>query len=174
MDSFVLDIDFEKHLKWFEKHWYYSFYLSFVYIVFVYFGTKLMKNRKPYELRKPLAVWNSILAVFSILGTFQCLPEFIEIIASKGIIESFCSISYLTDKRVICWHILFCWSKLIEFGDTLFIILRKQRLIGLHWIHHSMTLISCFSGLSQLTGAQRWTVSYISFEIYPREYNLAN
>ena len=160
MNSLELDIDLNGQLKWFESHWFYSFHLSIVYIICVYFGLKLMENRKAFELRKPLAVWNGFLAIFSILGTFQCFPEFIEILSSKGLIESFCSISYSSDKKVMTWHILFAWSKLIEFGDTLFIILRKQKLIRLHWIHHIVTLICCFSGLSQITGAQRWTVCH--------------
>lgn len=31
------------------------------------------------------------------------------------------------------WGLLFAWSKILEFGDTAFIILRKQKLIFLHW-----------------------------------------
>ena len=100
------------------------------------------------------------------MGSLHCLPEFIDIITKKGLVESFCSISYADDNRLLFWHLLFGWSKLIEFGDTLFIILRKQKLIKLHWIHHIVTLIGCYSGLSDLCGSQRWTVSTVQKHLY--------
>ncbi|KAF3422692.1 hypothetical protein E2986_12049, partial [Frieseomelitta varia] len=39
------------------------------------------------------------------------------------------------------WGYLFTLSKLVEFGDTFFIVLRKQPLIFLHWYHHIVTCL---------------------------------
>ncbi|CAG7726177.1 unnamed protein product, partial [Allacma fusca] len=39
---------------------------------------------------------------------------------------------------------MFALSKILEFGDTVFIILRKQKLIFLHWFHHIATLLLCW------------------------------
>jgi hypothetical protein len=36
---------------------------------------------------------------------------------------------------------IFCISKVPELIDTLFIVLRKQKLIFLHWFHHATVLI---------------------------------
>jgi elongation of very long chain fatty acids protein 6 len=35
-------------------------------------------------------------------------------------------------------------SKVPETVDTLFIVLRRQELIFLHWYHHASVLIYCF------------------------------
>ncbi|CAG0885956.1 unnamed protein product [Darwinula stevensoni] len=39
------------------------------------------------------------------------------------------------------WVWLFTLSKILEFGDTYFILLRKQKLIFLHWYHHATVLL---------------------------------
>jgi len=39
---------------------------------------------------------------------------------------------------------LFIISKVPETIDTLFIVLRRQQLIFLHWFHHASVLVYCF------------------------------
>lgn len=45
------------------------------------------------------------------------------------------------DIRVNAWYLFFTLSKAFELVDTLFIVFRKRKLINLHWIHHTLTLI---------------------------------
>ena len=45
-----------------------------------------------------------------------------------------------------------------ELGDTIFIVLRKQKLIFLHWYHHITVLIYCWYSFSQYTAPARWFV----------------
>lgn len=39
------------------------------------------------------------------------------------------------------WATMFVLSKVPELGDTIFIVLRKQPLIFLHWYHHATVLV---------------------------------
>ncbi|CAG7723990.1 unnamed protein product [Allacma fusca] len=46
-------------------------------------------------------------------------------------------------------------SKFVELGDTAFVILRKQKLIALHWFHHAATLMVCWIGYEHYETAGR-------------------
>ena len=48
------------------------------------------------------------------------------------------------------------FSKLPELGDTLFIVLRKQQLIFLHWYHHITVFIYVWYSYAGHTAPGRW------------------
>lgn len=51
--------------------------------------------------------------------------------------------------------------------DTLFIVLRKQELIFLHWYHHATVLIYCWYSYKDLQSTGRWfmTMNYLVHSI---------
>jgi hypothetical protein len=89
---------------WMKNHFEVPFYCTLIYILFIYFGTKIMKNRKPFNLQYPLALWNFLLAsmippstslvsrvVFSIYGAYSIIPEFFRFwISGDGFIPEIC------------------------------------------------------------------------------------
>lgn len=62
------------------------------------------------------------------------------------------------DKVSGFWTWLFVLSKLPELGDTLFIVLRKQPLIFLHWYHHITVLIYSWFSYTEYTASARWFI----------------
>lgn len=50
-------------------------------------------------------------------------------------------------------------SKLPELLDTLFIVLRKQELIFLHWYHHATVLVYCWYSYKDYNASGRWFVT---------------
>ncbi len=64
-----------KSRNWMEKNWTISLYICVAYVLFISAGTKFMKNRKAFDLRGPLALWNLGFSVFSIAGLIRCTPE---------------------------------------------------------------------------------------------------
>lgn len=62
------------------------------------------------------------------------------------------------DKVCGFWTWLFVLSKLPELGDTIFIVLRKQPLIFLHWYHHITVLMYSWFSYTEYTASARWFV----------------
>jgi len=143
---------------WVQEHWVsLCAWAGSAYVILVFSGQAWMSSRPPFNLRSPLAAWSAFLAIFSILGFLRTFPEFLHTIHSGGLYGSVCDSSYLDTNRVSgFWTWLFTLSKLPELGDTVFIVLRKQQLIFLHWYHHLTVLIYVFYCFSQTTSSARW------------------
>jgi len=153
--------EFEKNFNdveathWMKKNWQKSIIYSGIYLVVIFGGQHLMKDRPRLELRPLLTVWNTILAIFSIMGALRSWPEFLYLITTHGFYHTVC-ISTMYKGVSGFWTYLFVMSKLIELGDTLFIILRKQQLIFLHWYHHITVFIYVWYSYMDHTAPGQW------------------
>jgi elongation of very long chain fatty acids protein 6 len=109
-------------------------FMGSIYVILVFTGQAWMASRPAYQLRGPLAAWSAFLAVFSICGFLRVFPEFVHSLTTGGIYHSVCNSNFIEQNKVSgFWAFLFTLSKMPELGDTLFIVLRKQQLIFLHW-----------------------------------------
>ncbi|KPM03394.1 Elongation of very long chain fatty acids-like protein 1 [Sarcoptes scabiei] len=142
-----------------NDYWHYCFYISAIYLVTIFSLQYWMRSRESYNLRTPLFYWNILLSIFSILGTFRCAPEFFDIILNEGIAASFTKSSYYKDYRLTLWYLWFTVSKAFELIDTLFIVLRKTKLIPLHWVHHLLTLTFSWFVFPDVPATARWMVN---------------
>ncbi len=132
-----------------------------LYLLFCYFGKKIMADRKPFDLKWPLAAWNLFLSVFSAYGAFRTVPHMLY------------RITHYTFEETVCEHVyssygcgaagfavtLFIWSKIPELIDTVFIVLRKKPLIFLHWYHHVTVLLFCWNAYVTESSAGLYFVS---------------
>lgn len=109
-----------------------------LYIILVFLGQKLMQNRRAYNLQKSLIVWNSLLAIFSIWGSYEAYLDYASAFNVGGFYRIVCICHGKPDYAYWIW--LFTVSKLVELGDTAFLILRKKPVIFLHWYHHMTVL----------------------------------
>lgn len=118
-----------------------------------------MSNRPALKLKKLLILWNMSLALFSIVGTLRTLPELLHVLGRFGFYHSVCSPSFIEDvKPSGFWTWMFALSKVPELVDTVFIVLRKQNLIFLHWYHHITVLLFTWFTYSEYTAPARWFV----------------
>lgn len=146
---------FQQLRRFMIERWHNSFFYALAYLCFIYTGQIYMKNKVRYELRVGLAMWNAFLAIFSIFGAIRVLPELIYVIYRHGLKYSICNNSNAFGV-VGFWTWAFCFSKLPELIDTVFIVLRKQPLIFLHWYHHASVLIYCWFSYQDFSSTGRW------------------
>merc|ERR1719348_1327147 len=129
-----------------------------------------MSSRPRMEMRGALILWNATLGVFSIMGALRTWPEFLHVLSEHGIHHSLCIPSFIEKDRVAgYWTFMFVMSKVPELGDTIFIVLRKQPLIFLHWYHHVSVLIYCWYSFSEYTAPARWFI-VMNFVVHSMMY----
>jgi len=104
--------------------------LAFIalYVLIITLGPRLMKDRKPFQLKTPLALWNLSLSVFSLCGMARTVPHLLHTIATKPFRDTICTDSEAAyaDGAVGLWTMLFIFSKVPELIDTFFIVTRKS------------------------------------------------
>lgn len=141
------------------ENWTVAFYYVGVYMLFIFVGQYYMQSRERFELRGTLVVWNTCLASFSFMGACRTLPEFIHVLRNYGLYHSVCVPSFIEQDRVSgFWTWMFVLSKLPELGDTVFIVLRRQPLIFLHWYHHITVLLYSWFSYTEYTASARWFI----------------
>ncbi|XP_014735322.1 PREDICTED: elongation of very long chain fatty acids protein 3 [Sturnus vulgaris] len=159
------EYDFEKnfnHLaarKWMEENWQKSFIISIIYFILIFGIQHFMKERRAFNLRAPLVLWSFSLTVFSIIASYRVWKQMAFLLLNKGFKQSVCSRSIFVHPVSKLWMYLFALSKFVEMGDTLFIVLRKKKLIFLHWYHHFLTMIISWYGYQVMMTGMGWNAA---------------
>ncbi|XP_043602008.1 elongation of very long chain fatty acids protein 6-like [Bombus pyrosoma] len=145
--------------KWFQNNFQYCYYCCIIYVILIFGGKYYMSSRPKFDLKRPLALWSGLLAVFSIIGFCRTAPEMFFTLRHHGFYYSICKPSHLLQDHVSgFWTWVFVLSKVLEFGDTIFIVLRKQPLIFLHFYHHLTVVLFSWFTYVETTAATRWYV----------------
>ena len=138
------------------KLWWLPLVACAVYLLLVALGKKWMETKQPYSMRTLLFVWNSVLAAFSILGAIVMAPPLIEQVRLHGFEHTTCHSVIGAMPILSFFSLLFVLSKVVEFGDTFFIIVRKTPLNFLHWYHHVSVCIFSWHSLAIQGASAHW------------------
>lgn len=126
------------------------------YLLIVLLGPKVMANRKPFDLRKTIVVYNFFcvllsLFIFSLtcvaiykVGGYSIACDSMAKYQSEGLDYVFVDIGYI-----------FFLSKIVEYWDTIFFILRKKnrQITFLHVYHHATMTVFTWLGVKFLPGS---------------------
>ncbi|NXN08727.1 ELOV6 protein, partial [Indicator maculatus] len=155
--------------EWMRENWHKSVFFSVAYLILIFGIQHFMKKRRGYQLRIPLILWSFSLGLFSAIGAFRIWKQMALILSTKGLKQSVCSQSFYVHPVSKLWIYLFVLSKLLEPGDTMFIVLRKKKLIFLNWYHHSTTPIVTWYGYKEMVAGAGWPAA-LNFSIHAIMY----
>ncbi|XP_015350384.1 elongation of very long chain fatty acids protein 3 [Marmota marmota marmota] len=139
-----------------EEYWTTSFFIVLIYLLLIVVGQNYMKDRKGFNLQGPLILWSFCLAIFSILGAVRTWGYMGTVLLRGGLKQTVCFTNYIENATIRFWSCVFLLSKIIELGDTAFIILRKRPLIFVHWYHHSTVLLFTSFGYKNKVPSGGW------------------
>lgn len=136
-----------------------------------------MKDRKAYDLRTFLALWNLALAVFSLVGALRTVPHLLLLLGDFGFEYTVCRAAFSSygNGPAGFWVLLFIYSEYFELADTLLLVLRKRNVGFLHWYHHCSVLLFCWDAFmwEMPTGIYFATMNYSVHAIMYFYYFLA-
>lgn len=160
----------EDLLEFVKTNWMLSVWFSAVYVIVIFGGQWIMERKDKFGLSSALAIWSGMLAAFSVAGTVRMWPEIVHVLRYEGFYSSACIAAYMEHPVTQFWTGLFILSKIIELGDTVFIVLRKQPLIFLHWYHHTTVLLYTWYSFVQKAAPGRWFIC-LNFAVHAVMYS---
>ena len=152
-DSNFTQSDFADWALYMRQTWWVPIVVALVYCELVFVGQKYMRDRKPMDLKLALCIWNSILAIFSIMCSLKIVPYFVYTFLFSGpayFITRIGTMSYGQGGEVSFWCFAFVMSKYVELIDTAFLVLRKKPVALLHWYHHATVLVLSIQSMAVL------------------------
>ncbi|KAK6018154.1 GNS1/SUR4 family protein, partial [Ostertagia ostertagi] len=146
-----------------------TFYISIAYIVVIFTTKAIMTNFKPFQLTSALNFWNAWLAIFSTIGSLVTGYGLFYEIFHRGLVSSYTHIGDYFHGYSGLLTFLFVMSKVLEFGDTILLVLRKKPLIFLHWYHHVLTMNYAIMSYSHDIAYNSW-ITWMNFTVHSIMY----
>lgn len=125
--------------------------ISSLYIILIQVGKRIMKDRKPFELKNVLIVYNFSLVIASSYMVYEFLMGGWLYEYGLGCVPTDTTDSPTAIRMAnVCY--MFYLSKFVELLDTVFFVMRKKnnQITFLHLFHHGMMPILMWFGI-------RWT-----------------
>jgi elongation of very long chain fatty acids protein 6 len=133
-------------------------YIAAAYLAFVFTGPQLMNtlfhgNPPLGIIKKAWALWNVGLSVFSMYGVLRVGPPLIRNFSKYGLHDTLCTFreEEFYSTKVGFAIGMFAISKVPEFMDTVFLLMRGVRLSFLSWFHHVTTYLFAWYSYQQGT-----------------------
>lgn len=100
------------------------------------------RSEESIVVKHTFVAWNVAMAVFSAWCTAVAVPHLLSRLVEEGPVSSICSnVDWYSTGAPGAVALTFTLSKFVEFGDTIFLVLRKKQLTVLHTFHHGATLV---------------------------------
>ncbi|KAK1963076.1 GNS1/SUR4 family protein [Colletotrichum sublineola] len=118
--------------------------MAVLYLVVIFGGREVMRNRKPVELNTLFKAHNLFLSLLSGALLVLFVEQLVPSLWRGGLYENICGASGWTQPLVLLYYINYL-TKYYELIDTVFLMVKKKPLTFLHCYHHPATALLCFS-----------------------------
>ena len=156
IDTFERQFSPEAAKGWMKKYSMVSWCFCAVYVFAVFMGRWYMRDKPALNFRRTLIAWNASLAALSAVGAYMLLSPLVEMLSERGLTFSVCHTSVYTDPRLCLWLFVFVLFKVVELGDTAFVVLKKAPVTFLHCYHHVTVLLYCWWGYDRQPAVGHW------------------
>ena len=135
----------------FTEYYYINYFLlllASLYLPSIYYGQLYMKD-KEFKIKHSLFLWNIFMSFSSFLGFYLIFVDQMEIDSvyyTKNFCDSSTNIENQKNSQLVCF--IFCYTKILEWIDTFFLVIKKRKIIFLHWFHHLITMLYCLHAIN--------------------------
>ena len=145
----LLHTNYKDSIQFTRNHLKLLYLLGGFYLIGIIQLQRYMKHRESYKLKYTLFLWNLLLSIYSIYSTTQVISFLLSNLYNKGITYSVCTNQNRKQMELHPIIFFFCiYSKILEWGDTILLLLNKKNLSFLHYFHHYITFIYCVDSWS--------------------------
>jgi hypothetical protein len=134
------------------------------YFLVIFGGQHLMTSHQPFKLSLLSKIHNLLLTVGSGLLLVLFAENILPMVMEHGLFYAICDTRAWTQPLELLYYINYLF-KYYELIDTVFLVLKKKKLDFLHYYHHSMTLVLCFTQLQGHTSVS-WTIIMLNLLVH--------
>ncbi|KAI7865422.1 GNS1/SUR4 family-domain-containing protein [Spinellus fusiger] len=138
------------------------------YFIVIFGGRYLMTNIPAFKFKFFFQVHNFLLTVVSGIILALMVEQIFPILYNHGLLYAICSNEAWTQRLELLYYLNYL-VKYWELIDTVFLVLKKKKLEFLHYYHHSLTMVLCFTQLNGKTSVS-WVPIVLNLTVHVLMY----